>query len=189
MEVAVLAVHAIHGAKISAARNAWKNLVAPLRAEVDDVRKKYAALLEQFQTVRAAYLKEVVMLRDGTRVRGDPESALEDTGKTLDVTAYFDPMCALLPCERDFAMQVVSEKLKMVFETNPGCVLGRLRPDRPALAALRQPRGSAPAAGARAADGRGGGAAAGAAYCPACPRSADGGQGDECDPNPGGPPQ
>merc|ERR1719361_1066109 len=57
------------------------------------------------------------MFRDEARVRADPESTI--AGKTLDVKHFFDPAQALHPWELEFAMRVVTEKLKMIFETNP----------------------------------------------------------------------
>jgi len=115
------AADAIHQAKVCTARIAWRELCEyseSLRTEVKQTNKKYAALREQFHSMRADYLREVAALRDEVRARGNPEAGLTKQAK-LDVTFFFDPMKALQPHEVDFALQVVSEKIKMIFEKDP----------------------------------------------------------------------
>ncbi|CAE8694832.1 unnamed protein product, partial [Polarella glacialis] len=113
-----LAVDAIHKAKVTTARAAWREHVEPLRKEVETAFRRHAELQQQFNECRTEYLREVAALRNEVRVRGDPEHCI-GRGMTKDVTFFFEPMKALSPCEMEFALGVIKEKLKMIFETNP----------------------------------------------------------------------
>jgi len=118
-ELLSLAADAIHQSKVCTARMAWREIAVPLNEELSHIRHKHHALEKRFNEVRTEYLREVVMLRDKARVRGDPEKCIQQQTRMMDVTFFFDPMNALRPHETEFALLVVQEKLKMIFETNP----------------------------------------------------------------------
>lgn len=111
-------VNTIHQAKVSALSVAWRDHVLYLKDELEAAKHKYSSLQDQFNELRSTYLKEVAALRDDVRVRGDAERAIGH-GKMKDVTFFFDPMKALQPHELNFALQVVDEKIRMIFEANP----------------------------------------------------------------------
>jgi len=117
-----LAMQAVHQAKVSIVKAAWNDSVLPLVHELDRVRHRHDDLRRQFDAARTEYLKEVAMLRDELRVRGDPESCLAKVQRSADVTFYYEPMDSLGEEEREFALKVVSEKLKMILEANPTVV-------------------------------------------------------------------
>jgi len=119
-EVPDLAAEAIHECRVWTTRIAYresKEAFESLSSEASKYKRKYESLQTQFHGVRGEYLKEVSALRDAMRVRGDPENAI--WRENLDVTFFLDPMNLLQQPELDFALKVVSEKLKMIFETNP----------------------------------------------------------------------
>lgn len=111
-------VNTIHQAKVSALSVAWHDHVLYLKHELEAAKHKHSTLQDQFNELRSTYLKEVAALRDDVRVRGDAERAIAH-GKMKDVTFFFDPMKALQPHELNFALQVVDEKIRMIFEANP----------------------------------------------------------------------
>jgi len=116
-ELACEAAQVIHQAKVCTARLVFKEIVEPLRKASKQAKDKYDQLWKQYGSVRDEYLREVAMLREQSRVRADPELVLD--GKWFDVACFLDPVHMLSPEEMDFALRVVSEKLKMIFETNP----------------------------------------------------------------------
>jgi len=111
-----LAVCAFHGAKAGVAGAAWTGFVQPLLDELERVKHQTEALQRKFCSARTEYLREVSALRDEVRVRGDPESCLNH--RSTDVTFFYEPLDALSIEEKDFVMKIVTEKLKMIFETN-----------------------------------------------------------------------
>ncbi|CAE8686982.1 unnamed protein product [Polarella glacialis] len=113
-----LAADAIHKVKVTTARATWREHVEPLRKEVETAVRRHAELQLQFNQCRTEYLREVAALRNEVRVRDDPELCI-GRDITNDVTFFFEPMNALNPCEMEFALGVIKEKLKMIFETNP----------------------------------------------------------------------
>eukprot|EP00931_Biecheleriopsis_adriatica_P049667 TRINITY_DN28732_c0_g1_i1.p1 TRINITY_DN28732_c0_g1~~TRINITY_DN28732_c0_g1_i1.p1 ORF type:complete len:865 (-),score=205.41 TRINITY_DN28732_c0_g1_i1:72-2666(-) len=106
---------AIHQTKLYTTRLCWAKHVRPYKVEVSKLKEQYERLKKKFTTARADYLRELVTLKDelrGPRASPDPAPA--------DVVSYFDPTVTLEPAELTFVCDVVSEKLKMIFETNPG---------------------------------------------------------------------
>merc|ERR1712032_844702 len=83
---------------------------------VDRNNEKMRNLQQQFKDARASYLKEVAMLRDHVRTRGDPM-----IGQSMDVTFFFEPTETLSAAEKDFMLECLREKLKMIVEANPTC--------------------------------------------------------------------
>lgn len=118
-DVLSVSTRLIHQVKFCTVRTCWREVIRPMKAEMDRTNCAYKRLKEQFHETRTEYLREVTMLRDSTRLRGDPESAIKVESKSFDVITLFDPIKALSPHEADFALKVVTEKLKMIFEQNP----------------------------------------------------------------------
>eukprot|EP00928_Gymnodinium_smaydae_P016042 TRINITY_DN1597_c0_g3_i2.p1 TRINITY_DN1597_c0_g3~~TRINITY_DN1597_c0_g3_i2.p1 ORF type:complete len:955 (+),score=181.69 TRINITY_DN1597_c0_g3_i2:53-2917(+) len=117
-----LAASTIHAVKVWTARSVWKDHVEPLRSELDQTLRNYNALRDQFKEVRSTYLREVAALRDDVRVRGDPETSL-GKDQLKDITHFLEPMRMLQSDELTFALEVVKEKLKMIFESNPSVTI------------------------------------------------------------------
>ncbi|CAE7642304.1 unnamed protein product [Symbiodinium sp. CCMP2592] len=112
-----LAATTIHQVKILTARAVWKDLVEPLKEEIEKSKTRHTSLQEVFNETRSEYLREVAALRDEVRIRGDPEKAM-GLGQMKDVMFFFEPMKTLQPHELQYCLEVVKEKLKMIFEEN-----------------------------------------------------------------------
>eukprot|EP00439_Symbiodinium_sp_Y106_P044495 s168_g5.t1 len=112
-----LAATTIHQVKILTARAVWKDLVEPLKEEIEKSKTRHTSLQEVFNETRSEYLREVAALRDEVRIRGDPEKAMA-LGQMKDVMFFFEPMKTLQPHELQYCLEVVKEKLKMIFEEN-----------------------------------------------------------------------
>lgn len=105
----------LHKMKIYTARACWHDSSERLQRQLETLRADYTQLNDQFKTVRVEYLREVASLRDHVRVRGDPEQGLP----SFEATSYFSPECTLTPAELEYFGMALTEKLKMIFDTNP----------------------------------------------------------------------
>lgn len=116
------AVRFIHEAKWSTARVCWRDAISGLREQLSTTKSKYEDLKAQMETCRLEYLEEVSMLRDQKRVRADPDEYLKQCAPTNDVIMKYDPAGSLHAEESGYVLKAVTEKLKMIFETNPRLV-------------------------------------------------------------------
>lgn len=110
-----VAVTALHAVKLHTIRTCWINHIRPWERKKDKLKIECDSLRKQFQECRVSYLREVAMLRDQVRVRPDPNAGLP----ALDITSYWSPEHMLSDEELEFMQNVISEKLKMIFDTNP----------------------------------------------------------------------
>ncbi|CAJ1406954.1 unnamed protein product [Effrenium voratum] len=113
-----LAARTIHQAKVMTTRTVWKDLVEPLKEEINTSKHRHTNLQDQFNEARSEFLREIAALRDEARVRGDPAKMLEQSGQLKDVMFFFEPMKTLQPHELQYCLEVIKEKLKMIFEGN-----------------------------------------------------------------------
>lgn len=114
-----LAARTLHQAKVMTIRTVWKDLMEPLKEEIDKSKQRHNTLQDQFRESRTEFLREIATLRDEARVRGDPEKCLGE-GQLKDVMFFFEPMKTLQPHELQYCLEVIKEKLKMIFEANAG---------------------------------------------------------------------
>jgi len=112
---------AMYKVKLCIVRQCWAHFVRPATQELQALTERYEGLKKQFHVARTAYLHEVSALRDELRIRPDPE---ELVAGSPDIISFFDPTMSLQPPELKFACEVITEKLKMIFETNPGVQRG-----------------------------------------------------------------
>ncbi|CAE8650096.1 unnamed protein product [Polarella glacialis] len=112
---------AMYKVKLCIVRQCWAHFVRPATQELQALTERYEGLKKQFHVARTAYLHEVSALRDELRIRPDPE---ELGAGSPDIISFFDPTMSLQPPELKFACEVITEKLKMIFETNPGVQRG-----------------------------------------------------------------
>ncbi|CAK9010269.1 unnamed protein product [Durusdinium trenchii] len=112
-----LAARTLHQAKVMTIRTVWKDLMEPLKEEMEKFKNRNVTLQDQFREARTEFLKEISTLRDEVRIRGDPEKALGD-GHLKDVMFFFEPMKTLQPHELQYCLEVIKEKMKMIFEGN-----------------------------------------------------------------------
>lgn len=112
-----LAARSLHQAKVMTIRTVWKDLMEPLKEEIEKSKQRHNTLQDQFREARTEFLREIATLRDEARVRGDPEKFLGQ-GQLKDVMFFFEPMKTLQPHELQFCLEVIKEKLKMIFEGN-----------------------------------------------------------------------
>eukprot|EP00913_Durusdinium_trenchii_P026212 g24591.t1 len=73
-----LAARTLHQAKVMTIRTVWKDLMEPLKEEMEKFKNRNVTLQDQFREARTEFLKEISTLRDEVRIRGDPEKALGD---------------------------------------------------------------------------------------------------------------
>lgn len=112
----------VHEVKMATAQTCWYDHVRPLREEVQERKLRHKSIEEQYKEARSAYLEEVTTLRATQRpMRPDPESwlAIKQTDDPKDVKWFYEPTAYLSEDERKFALDVVKEKIKMIFEVNP----------------------------------------------------------------------
>lgn len=112
-----LAARSLHQAKVMTIRTVWKDLMEPLKEEIEKSKQRHNTLQDQFREARTEFLREIATLRDEARVRGDPEKLLGQ-GHLKDVMFFFEPMKTLQPHELQYCLEVIKEKLKMIFEGN-----------------------------------------------------------------------
>lgn len=104
--------------KLFVAKNCWNLHIKAGQRELKELKLRYEALQERFKVTRTAYLQEVAALRDLQRQRLDPEALI--LGQQHDIVSFYDPTASLEPAELSFVCKVISEKLKMIFESNKG---------------------------------------------------------------------
>lgn len=112
-----LAARSLHQAKVMTIRTVWRDLMEPLKEEIEKSKQRHNTLQDQFREARTEFLREIATLRDEARVRGDPEK-LMGQGQLKDVMFFFEPMKTLQPHELQYCLEVIKEKLKMIFEGN-----------------------------------------------------------------------
>eukprot|EP00928_Gymnodinium_smaydae_P013855 TRINITY_DN15028_c0_g1_i2.p1 TRINITY_DN15028_c0_g1~~TRINITY_DN15028_c0_g1_i2.p1 ORF type:complete len:576 (-),score=149.38 TRINITY_DN15028_c0_g1_i2:70-1797(-) len=117
-ELMNMAARLVHQVKFCTARACWRSVLRGTEEEMHRLKTRYQATMAQFQEGRASFLKESELLREQARCRPDPEKDL-DAPVFFDVTYFLDPVALLTPEESEFALAVVKEKLKMIFEHNP----------------------------------------------------------------------
>lgn len=106
----------VHQVKYGTASICWKKHMVPAQSNFNELRIKYESVKEIHNQTRQEYLKEVAMLRDQVRARGNPDDGLPIS---FDVMSFFEPGNAILPEERKYFLSAVTEKVKMIFEQNP----------------------------------------------------------------------
>jgi len=109
------AVEAMHRLKWYTARQIWLDHIQPIKSELKKLNMKYDSLKEQFSTARTEYLQEVSTLRNNTRTRMNPEAWIP---QAADIRYFYDPTLSLTDGELSFVAKVITEKLKMIFESS-----------------------------------------------------------------------
>eukprot|EP00930_Biecheleria_cincta_P069447 TRINITY_DN57191_c0_g1_i1.p1 TRINITY_DN57191_c0_g1~~TRINITY_DN57191_c0_g1_i1.p1 ORF type:complete len:942 (-),score=179.82 TRINITY_DN57191_c0_g1_i1:23-2848(-) len=110
-----LAATALHAVKLYTIRTCYINHIRPWEQREDRLQIENESLRKQFRECRMSYLKEIAMLRDQVRARPDPDAGLP----AFDITSYWSPEQMLTGEELEFLQNVITEKLKMIFDTNP----------------------------------------------------------------------
>mmetsp|Transcript_77921 Transcript_77921/g.167180 ORF Transcript_77921/g.167180 Transcript_77921/m.167180 type:complete len:1036 (-) Transcript_77921:28-3135(-) len=105
---------AMHDVKAAVVTTVYLDHVQRMQSDYRLAERRYKELQAQFKEARTTYLQEVSLLRDHVRTRGDPLD-----GISLDVTWFYDPTQTLMESEKAFFLNLLREKLKMIFEENP----------------------------------------------------------------------
>eukprot|EP00746_Dinoflagellata_sp_MGD_P007657 gnl/MRDRNA2_/MRDRNA2_115204_c0_seq1.p1 gnl/MRDRNA2_/MRDRNA2_115204_c0~~gnl/MRDRNA2_/MRDRNA2_115204_c0_seq1.p1 ORF type:complete len:1174 (-),score=290.35 gnl/MRDRNA2_/MRDRNA2_115204_c0_seq1:3-3524(-) len=107
----------LHKMKYCTARICWKEVLA-LTTKMETLQAAHDVLKETHRKMQRQYLKEISDDRDAKRQRGDPEAGL-NTGST-DIIMFYEPLQFCEPEWQQAIFEIVKEKLKMIFDKNPG---------------------------------------------------------------------
>lgn len=102
----------LHNMKLSTARLCWADKIQPVREEIERKTSAYERIKSKWEVARLQYLQEVSELRDQGRQRENPELTLAHR------SFFYDPIQSLSEVELEFASTVITEKLKMILESD-----------------------------------------------------------------------
>lgn len=109
----------IHQVKFCTARDCWRNYLLPVQEACEAWKRKYDDIKSQFTAARMEWLREVSTMRDAVaRRRNAPEGTDTSAAEDLDLKMFMDPVNMLTDAETQFALQVINEKMKMIFTRN-----------------------------------------------------------------------
>jgi len=112
-------IKTMHVLKVLVARCCWCQVIGHLRDEKETLTAQYDQLKEKFNRCRTEYLIEVAALRDAQQQLVNLDEVFPQTGGGGGHMALFEPLEALHPEEKDYALRAVQEKLKMILERDP----------------------------------------------------------------------
>mmetsp|Transcript_100329 Transcript_100329/g.265184 ORF Transcript_100329/g.265184 Transcript_100329/m.265184 type:complete len:458 (+) Transcript_100329:14-1387(+) len=112
-------IKTMHVLKVLVARCCWCQVIGHLRDDKETLTAQYDQLKEKFNRCRTEYLIEVAALRDAQQQRVNLDEVFPQTGGGGGHMALFEPLEALHPEEKDYALRAVQEKLKMILERDP----------------------------------------------------------------------